>query len=50
MSSTDALMDIAKSDFDKTVNIADVIKKVIPYVAAVVKHMNLFVLRLATPM
>jgi len=34
MSSSDALMDIAKSDFDKTIDIAGVIKKVIPYVAA----------------
>jgi AcrR family transcriptional regulator len=34
MSSSDALMDIAKSDFDKTMDIAGVIKKVIPYVAA----------------
>ena len=34
MSSSDALMDIAKNDFDKTLNIADVIQKVIPYVAA----------------
>lgn len=34
MSSSDALMDIAKSDFDKIIDIAGVIKKVIPYVAA----------------
>jgi AcrR family transcriptional regulator len=34
MSSSDALIDIAKSDFDKTMDIAGVIKKVIPYVAA----------------
>ncbi|XQW83834.1 TetR/AcrR family transcriptional regulator [Thalassotalea piscium] len=34
MSSSDALMDIAKNDFDKTLDIADVIHQVIPYVAA----------------
>ena len=34
MSSSDTLIDIAKSDFDKTMDIAGVIKKVIPYVAA----------------
>jgi AcrR family transcriptional regulator len=34
MSSSDALIDIAQSDFDKTMDIAGVIKKVIPYVAA----------------
>jgi AcrR family transcriptional regulator len=34
MSSSDALIDIAKSDFDITMDIAGVIKKVIPYVAA----------------
>jgi AcrR family transcriptional regulator len=34
MSSSDALIDIAKSDFDKKMDIAGVIKKVIPYVAA----------------
>jgi AcrR family transcriptional regulator len=34
MSSSDAIMDIAKSDFDRTVQISDVIHKVIPYVAA----------------
>lgn len=34
MSSSDALIDIAQSDFDRQVDIAGVIKKVIPYVAA----------------
>jgi AcrR family transcriptional regulator len=34
MSSSDALMDIAKSDFEQDVDIADVIRKVIPFVAA----------------
>ena len=34
MSSSDALMDIAQSDFDQKVDIADVIRKVIPFVAA----------------
>lgn len=34
MSSTDALMDIAQNDFDQQVDISDVIKKVIPFVAA----------------
>jgi AcrR family transcriptional regulator len=34
MSSSDALMDIAKSDFNKEVDISGVIKQVIPYVAA----------------
>ena len=34
MSSSDALMDIAKSDFEQNVDIADVIRKVIPFVAA----------------
>ena len=34
MSSSDALMDIAKSDFNNIIDIAGVIKKVIPYVAA----------------
>ncbi len=34
MSSSDALIDIAQSDFDKTIDIAGVIKQVIPYVAA----------------
>lgn len=34
MSSSDALMDIAKSDFGQQVDIADVIQKVIPFVAA----------------
>jgi len=34
MSSSDALMDIAQSDFDQQVDIADVIHKVIPFVAA----------------
>jgi AcrR family transcriptional regulator len=34
MSSSDALIDIAQSDFDREVDIAGVIKKVIPYVAA----------------
>ena len=34
MSSSDALMDIAKSDFDQKVDIADVIRKVIPFVAS----------------
>ena len=34
MSSSDALIDIALSDFDRKVDIAGVIKQVIPYVAA----------------
>jgi AcrR family transcriptional regulator len=34
MSSSDALMDIAQSDFAQKVDIADVIRKVIPFVAA----------------
>ncbi len=34
MSSSDALMDIAKNDFDRDIDIAGVIKQVIPYVAA----------------
>jgi len=34
MSSSDALIDIAQNDFDKKVDIAGVIKQVIPYVAA----------------
>lgn len=34
MSSTDALIDIAKSDFEKTTDIAEIISKVIPFVAA----------------
>ncbi len=34
MSSSDALMDIAKNDFNKNIDIAGVIKQVIPYVAA----------------
>jgi AcrR family transcriptional regulator len=34
MSSSDALMDIAKNDFNNEVDIAGVIKQVIPYVAA----------------
>jgi AcrR family transcriptional regulator len=34
MSSSDALIDIALNDFDREVDIAGVIKKVIPYVAA----------------
>ncbi len=34
MSSSDALMDIAKNDFNKDIDIAGVIKQVIPYVAA----------------
>ena len=34
MSSSDALIDIALSDFDRQVDIAGVIKQVIPYVAA----------------
>ena len=34
MSSTDALIDIAESDFEKTMDIAGVIRKVIPFVAA----------------
>lgn len=34
MSSSDALMDIAKSDFEQQVDIADVIRKVIPFVAS----------------
>jgi len=34
MSSSDALIDIAQSDFEREVDIAGVIKKVIPYVAA----------------
>lgn len=34
MSSSDALIDIAKSDFDQDIKISNVINKVIPYVAA----------------
>jgi AcrR family transcriptional regulator len=34
MSSSDALIDIAKSDFDRDLQISDVIHNVIPYVAA----------------
>ncbi len=34
MSSSDALIDIAQNDFDREVDIAGVIKQVIPYVAA----------------
>lgn len=34
MSSSDALIDIAQNDFDRQLDIAEVIKKVIPYVAA----------------
>ncbi len=34
MSSSDALIDIAQNDFDRKVDIAGVIKQVIPYVAA----------------
>jgi AcrR family transcriptional regulator len=34
MSSSDALIDIAKSDFERDLQISDVIKNVIPYVAA----------------
>ncbi|ASP48954.1 TetR/AcrR family transcriptional regulator [Cognaticolwellia beringensis] len=34
MSSSDALIDIAKSDFDRELQISDVIRNVIPYVAA----------------
>ena len=34
MSSSEALIDIAKSDFDKDIDIAGVIQQVIPYVAA----------------
>lgn len=34
MSSSDALIDIAKSDFERELQISDVIKNVIPYVAA----------------
>ena len=34
MSSSDALIDIAKSDFDRDLQISDVIRNVIPYVAA----------------
>jgi len=34
MSSSDALIDIAHNDFDKTVDISEVIQKIIPYVAA----------------
>jgi hypothetical protein len=34
MSSSDALIDIAKNDFDKSIDIAGVIRQVIPYVAA----------------
>ena len=34
MSSSDALIDIAVNDFDKQTDISDVIKRVIPYVAA----------------
>lgn len=34
MSSTEALIDIASNDFDLQLNVADVIKRIIPYVAA----------------
>ena len=34
MSSSDALIDIAKSDFERDLQISDVIRNVIPYVAA----------------
>jgi len=34
MSSSDALIDIAKSDFDKSIDISGVIQQVIPYIAA----------------
>lgn len=34
MSSSEALMDIAQNDFDQQLDIADVIKKVIPFVSA----------------
>ncbi len=34
MSSSEALIDIAQNDFNQQIDIADVIKKVIPYVAA----------------
>lgn len=34
MSSSEALIDIAKNDFDHNVDIADVIETVIPYIAA----------------
>lgn len=34
MSSSDALIDIAQNDFDQALNIEEVIKKVIPFVAA----------------
>jgi AcrR family transcriptional regulator len=34
MSSSDALIDIAKNDFDNTLDIAGVIQRVIPYIAA----------------
>jgi len=34
MSSSHALIDIAKSDFDRDVDIAGVIEQLIPYVAA----------------
>lgn len=34
MSSSDALIDIAKNDFDRDLQISDVIRNVIPYVAA----------------
>lgn len=34
MSSSDALIDIAQNDFNRTIDIAGVIKQVIPYVAA----------------
>ena len=34
MSSSDALIDIAQNDFEREVDIAGVIKQVIPYVAA----------------
>jgi hypothetical protein len=34
MSSSDALIDIAKNDFERTTDIAGVIRRVIPYVAA----------------
>lgn len=34
MSSSDALLDIAKADFDKDIDISGIIHKVIPYIAA----------------
>lgn len=34
MSSSDALIDIAQNDFDKTIDISGVIERVIPYIAA----------------